>query len=317
MDSSSSDIAQDFSPSLRIHKDGRVERLIGCDVVPPGYDPATHVESKDVVISKDDDVSARIYLPKLDHDATQKLPLLVYFHGGGFCIETPFSPPYQRFLNSIVSKAHIVAVSVHYRRAPEHPVPLAHEDSWTSLKWVAAHFAGNGPEEWLNRHADLGSVFFAGDSAGANLAHHMAIRIGTHGLPGLTLRGIALVHPYFWGLERIGSEAQKPEGVAMVDGLWRFSCPSSSGLDDPLLNPAKDPNLGKVACERVVVYVAEKDLLKDRGLHYKELLLNCGWQGHLELVETAGEGHVFHLLDPDSDNAVSLLHQIASFINHS
>ncbi|XP_020213139.1 probable carboxylesterase 12 [Cajanus cajan] len=316
MDSSSSEVAQDFSPFLKIFKDGRLVRLMGCDVLPPSRDPATDVESKDVVISKDDDVSARIFLPKLHHP-TQKLPLLVYFHGGGFCIETPFSPPYHNFLNSIVSKAHIVAVSVHYRRAPEHPVPVAHEDSWASLKWAAAHVGGDGPEEWLNRHADFGRVFFAGDSAGANISHHMGIRVGTHGLPGLDLRGIVLVHPFFWGVERIGSEAQKAEGVGIVDNLWRFTCPASSGSDDPLMNPAKDPNLGKLGCERVLVCVAENDLLKDRGWYYKELLDKCGWKGVVEVMEAIGEGHVFHLLDPDSHNAVSLLDRIASFINHS
>ncbi|TKY59110.1 carboxylesterase 7 [Spatholobus suberectus] len=259
------EVALDFSPLLKVYKDGRVERLMGCDVVPPCQDPATNVESKDVVISKDDDVSVRIFIPKLD-DPSQKLPLLVYFHGGAFCIETPSSPPYHKFLNSIVSKAHIVGVSVHYRRAPEHPVPIAYEDSWTSLKWVASHFNGNGPEEWLNRHADFGNVFFAGDSAGANIAHHMGIRVGTHGLPGVNLEGIALVHSYFWGLER-------------------------------------DPNLGKLACKRVLVCVAENDLLKDRGWYYKELLEKCGWHGVVEVMEAKGEGHVFHLFNPDSDNA--------------
>ncbi|CAJ1939421.1 unnamed protein product [Sphenostylis stenocarpa] len=315
MDSSSSELAFDFSPFLKIFKNGSIERITGCDVVPPCHDPATDVLSKDVIISKDDDISARIFIPKLT-DQTQKLPLLVYFHGGGFCIETPYSPQYHNFLNSIVSKANIVGVSVHYRRAPEHPVPIAHEDSWTSLKWVESHLNGNGPEEWLNRHADLGNVFFAGDSAGANIAHHMAIRVGTHGLPGINLQGIVLVHPYFWGVERIGSESQQTEHLSMVDNLWSFSCPTSTGSDDPLVNPAKDPNLGKLACKRVLVLVAEKDLLKDRGWYYKDLLEKSEWQGVAEVREAKGEGHVFHLINPDCDNAVSLLHKFASFINH-
>lgn len=333
MDSTSSEVAIDLSPLLKLYKDGHVERLIGCDVVPPGHDPATNVESKDIVISKDNDVSARIYIPKLT-DQTQKLPLFLYFHGGGFCIETPSSSTYHKFLNSIVSKANVIGVSVHYRRAPEHPVPIAHEDSWTSLKWVASHFNGNGPEEWLNRNVDFGKVFFGGDSAGANIAHYMAIRVGSHGLPGadpiqgsefllerpcagVNFKGMVLVHPYFWGVERVGSEARKPEHVALVENLWRFTCPTTVGSDDPLMNPEKDPNLGKLACERVMVFVAENDLLKDRGWYYKELLEKCGWNGVVEVIEAKGEGHVFHLLNPDCDNAVSLLDRVASFINHS
>jgi len=316
MASNPSEVAMDLSPFLKIFKDGTIERVTGNDVVPPSLDPATNVVSKDVVISKDDDVSARIFVPQLS-DQSQKLPLLVYFHGGGFCIETPYSPPYHKFLNTVVSKAHIVAVSVHYRRAPEHPVPIPHQDSWTALQWVATHLNGNGPEESLNRHADFGKVFFAGDSAGANIAHHMALRVGIHGLPGINLQGIVLIHPYFWGVERVGSETQKPDHVSMVENLWRFTCPTSSGSDDPLLNPAKDPNLGKLAAKRVLVCVAEKDLLKDRGWFYKELLEKSEWEGVAEVMEANGEDHVFHLFNPDCDSAVSLLNQIVSFINHS
>ncbi|XP_027347632.1 probable carboxylesterase 12 [Abrus precatorius] len=316
MDSSSGEVALDFSPLLKIYKDGHVERLMGSDVVPASYDPTTNVDSKDVVISEEQDISARIFIPKLNDNPNQKLPLLVYFHGGGFCIETPSSPPYHNFLNSLVYKAQIIAVSVHYRRAPEHPVPVAYDDSWAAIQWAASHVNGNGPEEWLNRHADFGKTFFAGDSAGANISHHMGIRVGTHGLPGVHLEGIALVHTYFWGVERIGSEAQKPEHLGMVDKLWLFSCPNSSGSDDPLINPAKDPNLGKLACKRVLLCVAENDLLKDRGWYYKELVEKSGWQGVVEeVMEAKGEGHVFHLFNPTCENAVALLNRIASFIN--
>ncbi|KAJ1377970.1 Lipase, GDXG, putative serine active site [Sesbania bispinosa] len=318
MDLSSSEVAHDFLPLLkiRIYKDGRVERLKGCDSVPPSLDPTTDVDSKDVVISKDEDISARIFIPKLNNDPNQKLPLLVYFHGGGFCINTPFFPPYHKFLNSIVSQAHVIGVSVHYRRAPEHPLPIAYEDSWTSLKWVASHFGGNGPDEWLNRHADFEKVFFAGDSAGANIAHHMALRVGMEGLSGVKLKGIVLVHSYFWGSERIGSETKKPEH-SLVDDLWHITCPTTTGSDDPFINPAKDPNLGKVGCNRVLVFVAENDLFRDRGWYYKESLEKSGWHSVVEVMEAKGEGHVFHLLNPNSEDALSLLNRIASFINHN
>ncbi|KAK7319848.1 hypothetical protein RJT34_04576 [Clitoria ternatea] len=316
MDSSSSEIAHDFSPLLRVYKDGHVERLLGCDVVPPSFDPTTNVDSKDIFISKDDDISARIFIPKLT-DPKQKLPLLIYFHGGGFCIETPFSPAYHNFLNSIVSKAQIIALSVHFRRAPEHPLPIAYEDSWASLKWAASHVDANGPEEWFNRHADFSRVSLGGDSAGANIAHHMGIRVGTHGLPGLNIEGIFLLHTYFWGVDRVGSEAQKAEHLDLAEKVWMLACPTSSGCDDPFINPAKDPNLGRLGCKRVLVFVAENDVLKDRGWYYKELLEKSEWDGDVEVIESKGEGHVFHLFNPNSDNAVSLRNRIVSFISNS
>ena len=128
---------------------------------------------------------------------TQKLPLLIYIHGGAFCICSPFNPIYHNHLTTVVAEANVVALSVHYRLAPEHPLPIAYDDSWAVIQWAASHAKGNGTEPWLNDHADLERVSFAGDSAGANLAHNMAMRVGAGKLDGLNLNGMALIHPFF------------------------------------------------------------------------------------------------------------------------
>ncbi|KAF5751216.1 exostosin family protein [Tripterygium wilfordii] len=308
-----SEIAQDFSPFLRIYKDGRVDRIIGAEIVPPSLDPKTNVQSKDVVYSPEINQSVRIYIPKQQNP--EKLPLLVYFHGGGFVVETAFSPAYHNYLNLLVGKANVVAVSVDYRRAPEHPVPIPFDDSWTALKWVASHANGNGPEEWLNDFADFGKVFFAGDSAGATLAHQMGIRHGGEKLDGVNVNGIVLIHPYFGGIDPIGSEAENLQGKAMADGVWHFASPKTSGCDDPLFNPVLDPKFASLGCTRVLVCVAEKDYLVDRGRYYYEKLKESGWRGEVEFVETKGEEHVFHLQKPDCEGAVSMLSSIVSFIN--
>ncbi|XP_054787345.1 probable carboxylesterase 12 [Prosopis cineraria] len=315
MDSSSAEVAYDFSPLLKVYRDGRVERLIGTDFAAPSPDdPNTGVRSHDVVISQEVPISARLFAPKIIGPG-HKLPLLVYFHGGGFVIETPFTAQYHNYLNSVVSAANVVAVSVDYRRAPEHPVPAAFDDSWTSLKWVASHSSGNGSQELLNRHVDFEKVFFAGDSAGATIAHHMAIRVGAEGLPGVNLEGIILVHPFFWGVEPIGSEKTGARERSFADNLWRFVCPRTEGSDDPIMNPAKDPKVGSLGCRKILVCVAEKDALKERGWYYKEAVEKSGWKGMVEVMEAKDEGHVFHLFNPTCDNALAMLNTIVSFIN--
>lgn len=65
MDSTNTQIAFDFSPRFRVLKDGRVERFVGTETVPPSTDPVTGVQSKDVVISPETAVSARLFLPKI------------------------------------------------------------------------------------------------------------------------------------------------------------------------------------------------------------------------------------------------------------
>lgn len=178
--SSKSEVAFEKLPVIRVYKDGRVERLFGTDAVPPSTDPRTGVSSKDVTITVTSTaaptagsepsshvISARLFIPKLAR--SQKLPLLIYFHGGAFCVCSPFNAAYHSYLNAVVAEAKVVAVSVNYRKAPEHPIPAAYEDSWAAIQWAALHRDGDGPEAWLNEHADFGRVFLSGVSAGEKM----------------------------------------------------------------------------------------------------------------------------------------------------
>ncbi|XP_047339709.1 probable carboxylesterase 2 [Impatiens glandulifera] len=303
---------------LRIHKDGSVVRLMGCEVAPASIDPQTGVQSKDVVISPETAISVRLYLPKSALNPSThklKLPLLVYFHGGGFCIATASFPPYHNFLNSLVAAANIVAISVDYRRAPEHPLPTAFEDSWEAVKWVIS--AG---DEWVKNLADLERLFFAGDSAGGNIAYRMSIRVGLEmewlSSSGAKLVGIVLVHPLFGGEESIGSELEVNAAVKSdYDNLWRIVWPSVKSLDDPIINPSMDPNIARMGCERVLVCVAEKDGLRDRGWCFYDAVKRSVWKGTVEIVKTAGEDHVFHLFNPTGDNALAFIKMLVSFFN--
>lgn len=315
MASNSTEILHDFFPLVKVYKDGRVERILGKDVVPPGIDESTGVESKDVTICSDPNVSARLYLPK-NAKSSQKLPLVVYFHGGGFIIESAFSPTYQRHMNEIAAEANVVIVSVDYRRAPEHPLPAAYEDCWLAVKWVASH-SKDGTDSWLKDYADFNKVYFGGDSAGGNLAHQMALKLSIENLEGLNLVGMFLTCPYFGGKDPIGREPSRSDAKKFLDKLWPFLYPNSTGLDDPLLNPAMDPNLSSLGCKKILVFVAGKDGLRDRGCHYKETLKSKNWNGEIQVVEFEEEDHVFCLNYPDTQNAKSMIKTVASFINQN
>jgi hypothetical protein len=62
--------------------------------------------------------------------------VLLYFHGGAFVVESAFGPAYHHYVNALASRAGVLAVSVNYRLAPEHPLPAAYDDSWGALQWV-------------------------------------------------------------------------------------------------------------------------------------------------------------------------------------
>ncbi|KAF9612065.1 hypothetical protein IFM89_037984 [Coptis chinensis] len=313
-----------YPPFIQVHEDGRIERVRQDVFVPPSVDPSTGVSSKDVVIppktsvsSKDVELppesvlSARLYLPK-GAKPHSKLPLLIYFHGGGFIIESAFSPTYHNYLNLLVEKTNVVAVSVNYKRAPEYPVPIAYEDSWTAVKWV---FSNESGEEWLSNYADFNKVYMSGDSSGANLVHNMAIRAHSEPNDRIKFNGIILVHPYFFGVEPIESEGETDD----LGKLWSAVCPATSGPDDPLLNPFKDPNFSKgpfskEVCKRVLVCVAEKDILIHRGRSYYQELRKSGYDGVVEFMEY-DEEHVFHLHTPELENACDFMNRVVAFLS--
>ncbi|KAK6939580.1 Alpha/beta hydrolase fold-3 [Dillenia turbinata] len=310
------EIKHDVFPYLREYNDGTVERLAGTEIVPAGLDPETGVVSEDIIIVPDSGVSARVYHPKRLDNYKNKLPLMIYFRGGAFCISSTADPKYHRVLNLLVAEANIIAISINYRNAPEHPLPTAYEDSWDALKWVASNMT-NKDRSSLWDNIEFGKVFLGGDSAGANISHHLAIRAKESNLLGqLKFRGILMIHPYFWGKEPIGCEGTDTLRKAMVDKWWLYVCPSEEGTDDPLINPFADgsPSLTKLACERILVCVAEKDILRDRGVSYYESLEKSGWQGSAEILMTEGEDHVFHIFDPNTEKARNFIRCLAAFI---
>ncbi|KAK7362660.1 hypothetical protein VNO77_04779 [Canavalia gladiata] len=290
---------------FRVYKDSTVELFrptANTEKIPPSDDPTTDVRSKDATISTNPPVSVRIFLPRIT-DMTRKLPLLLYVHGGGFCMESAFTSRYHNHVAAIAAEANVIAVSVEYGLFPTRPIPACYEDSWAALQWIASHADGSGPEAWLNNHADLKRVFVAGDSSGGNITHTLVSRVGKSGLPGVKVVGAILVHPYF-------------SGVREDDEMWMYMCPGNEGLQDPRMKPSAE-DLARLGCERVLVFAAEKDHLFDSGKKYADELKKSGWGGNIELVVNWGLEHCFHIWRPEQDSARELLQNIASFIQRA
>lgn len=285
---------------FRVYKDGTVELYKPTiQKVAPFDDPITGVRSKDAVVSTHPPVSVRIFLPPVS-DPTRKFPIFFYIHGGGYCMQSAFSPDYHSLVATTAAEANVIAVSVEYGLFPTRPIPACYEDSWTALKWVAAHATGNGSEQWLNNHADPDRVFISGDSAGGNITHTLLTRVGKFGLPGARVVGAVLVHPYF-------------AGVTKDDEMWMYMCPGNEGSEDPRMKPGAE-DLARLGCEKVLVFAAEKDELFQCGRNYAEELKKSGWDGSVDLVENWGLGHCFHVFKPQHEKAKEMLQKIVTFI---
>jgi len=101
-------------------------------------------------------VPCRLYLP----DGTDKPPLLIYAHGGGFMQGSLSS--WDAALRELVRQSGVAALSVDYRLAPEHRFPVAFEEMVAMIRLAA--------REGTDLGIDPARLAVGGDSAGANLA---------------------------------------------------------------------------------------------------------------------------------------------------
>ncbi|KAJ8428065.1 hypothetical protein Cgig2_023459 [Carnegiea gigantea] len=321
--SSSSPFQQDpirIDPYIIDYRNGTIVRdnTLHLSSVPPTN--GNDFQCKDVTInipSYRRHLRARVFLPA-QPNSNRRIPVLVYFHGGGFCIGSPFYKNDTAYMAKVAAKAHVIALSLDYTRYPEGTVWDSYEDAWAFLKWVVAHKFDShlpGSDPWLARFGDLDRVFVGGDSAGGNIAHHMAIKAGQAQLPEyVRLVGAFLAMPYFLGSSRVGLE---PETITTSNNfkIWDYVCPNcTAGVDDPLINPGGPgaPSLRGLGCGRMMVYVAQNDELRERDVWYYQQVKKSGWPGQVELVEAKGQPHVFHIRDPDSLAATNLIDDVST-----
>ena len=102
---------------------------------------------------------ARAYRP-IGSAPSQALPVLLFLHGGGWCIGSVDT--HDVMCRELCNVAGVLVFSVDYRLAPEDPFPAGVEDAALALRWLQgnAHEIGGIGEQ----------LAIGGDSAGGNLA---------------------------------------------------------------------------------------------------------------------------------------------------
>src|SRR5690606_28682420 len=116
-------------------------------------------------------LSARLFAPSLPSEGD--LPVLLYFHGGGFTIGSVAT--HEPLVRRLAELSGGAVLSVDYRLAPEWKFPTAVEDAWDSLAWVRGEGAARG--------LDTARMAVGGGSAGGTLSAVPALAARDAGWP--------------------------------------------------------------------------------------------------------------------------------------
>lgn len=146
----------------------------------------------------------RLYVPAPGAQA-----LLLYFHGGGFVVGS--IETHDILCRELARLSGCAVASLDYRLAPEHRFPVAANDAWDALAWLAAH----GPTIGIDPHR----LAVGGDSAGATLAAACALQARDAGLP-LALQ--LLFYPGCAPWQDSPSHARYGRGLLLDSELIRF-----------------------------------------------------------------------------------------------
>jgi len=125
---------------------------------------------------------ARLYRP-LECRPDEALPLLVYFHGGGWCVGDIES--YDVLCRQLANGSGCAVLSVDYRLAPEHPFPAAFDDAVFAVEWAMQEADVLG--------IDAARIALGGDSAGGTLAIGACLRMLERGT--VEVRFMLLIYP--------------------------------------------------------------------------------------------------------------------------
>ncbi|MDB5930556.1 MAG: dienelactone hydrolase family protein [Polaromonas sp.] len=219
---------------------------------------------------------ARLYAPS----AEERLPVLLYFHGGGFTVGSVAS--HDALCRQLSHLAGCAVVSLDYRLAPEHKFPTAANDAWDALQWLARHAAGLGLDGRL--------MAVGGDSAGGTLATMCAVLAQQAGLP-LALQ--LLFYPGCAPHQDAPSHRRFARGFLLEDAdiSWFFNHYLRSPAD------REDWRFAPLNAERVEGVapawfgLAECDPLVDEGVLYADRLRAAGVPVDLEIYR--GVTHEF------------------------
>ncbi len=265
---------------------------------------------------------ARIYVPEGAADAAGQVPVILYFHGGGFIMGS--IEDHDPLCGKLADAAGAIVIAAEYRLAPEHPFPACIEDAVCLAEWAVENAASYG--------GDPECIMAAGDSSGATISAALALlskerKTEAGETKGETeagqtlsippIAGLILLYGVFGCITHEDSESARLYGngeyVLPADAIRKMMdlyIPAGTDPDDIRLYPGKAADLSGMPPS--VIVTAEFDPLRDDGECFARRLKESGC--NTELIRMDGMMHGFALYWQRFSRAGELLDRIGSIV---
>ena len=229
-------------------------------------DPKPLAEVRDVQVPADQAPHGAIPLRLYKPSASNQLPVLVYFHGGGWVIGD--LDTHDVLCRELAFLSGCAVVAVDYRMGPEHRFPAAVDDCYAAASWVRANAATLG--------LDAEKMAVGGDSAGGNLAAVVSLMARDAGK--LPIRYQLLIYPATDMRQLTPSIQRNGQGYMLTkDSMDYFQghyTGDAAAYHDWRASPLLAASHAKLP--PALVLTAGFDPLRDEGIAYAQKMTQAG-----------------------------------------
>jgi acetyl esterase len=247
--------------------------------------PSAQIEDRAFPVGPTGSVAVRIVRPS---DTERILPVIVYIHGGGWCLGG--ADTHDRVVRELAVAVGAAVFFVEYDRAPEARYPVALEQIYAVTAHVAAHGQSLG--------VDPTRLAVVGDGAGGNMA--AAVALQRRG-PKIDLQ--ILFYPITdadFGTSSYRTFADGPWLTkSAMERFWDAYLPDAASRTEITAAPLRASVDQLRGLPDALVIVAENDVLRDEGEGYARQLLRAGVRA--TSVRYSGTIHGFIVLNALAD----------------
>lgn len=260
------------------------------------------------ITTEEGDIEVRIVRPV---NNTELLPVILYLHGGGWIMGDKNT--HNILISELANKTNAVIIFPQYIRSPEAGYPVALNQSYGVLDYIYNH-----PEEF---NIDKDRIAIAGDSAGANMATVLTMKVKENNGPYILIQ--ALFYPVTSADMNTQSYKDFKDGPWLtkkaMEWFWDAYAPEQYMRDEPYISPLNADIKLLNNLPPALIITAENDVLRDEGEEYARKLDNAGVP--VLNVRFNGTMHDFMMLHAlhnteESTNAILLASQVLKTALH-